>query len=352
MTEAEDRNGSGVPHRQVEMIQVSEDDAGMRLDRWLRRRRPGLTQGRAEKLLRTGQVRVDGRRAKSAQRLETGQTVRLPPESDAEDAVAQARKAGPGRAQAYRADPRDGAALRQMILHEDEMVLALAKPIGLAVQGGSGVKRHLDGMITALYGEDPDRRPKLVHRLDRDTSGVLLLAKTGKAARQLTAAFKGREARKVYWALVVGQPPEVEGRISAPLAKVPGPKGERMEVNLDIGDRAVTDFRMIDKALDRFTWLEMRPLTGRTHQLRVHCQQMGTPILGDGKYGGLDALEEAGDLTKRLYLHARGLVLPHPAGGWLRVAAPAPADYLKTLKYLGFAPGDAPDPFEDWTALP
>jgi 23S rRNA pseudouridine955/2504/2580 synthase len=324
----------------VEVITVGDDEDGSRLDRWFKRRWPALTHGRLEKLLRTGQVRVDGKRAKSNQRLDAGQEVRVPPLGDA--ATTPAPKAPPPPVASH-----EVKSLRQAILHQDKHVIVLNKEAGLAVQGGSGMTRHLDAMLDAL-ADAGGERPRLVHRLDKDTSGVLVLARTQDAARKLTAAFRSREAMKIYWALVVGLPPLDQGTIKGALAKANTGRGERMEINEEEGKRAVTDFRLIDQAAKTCAWLDLHPRTGRTHQLRVHCLEMGTPILGDGKYGGAGAFLEGMGLAKRLHLHARALRLPHPAGGTLSVIAPPPPHFTDSLKTLGFALSTAPDPFEGW----
>ncbi|WP_413203994.1 RluA family pseudouridine synthase [Rhodospirillum sp. A1_3_36] len=323
----------------VEVIAVTDDEEGSRLDRWFKRRWPTLTQGRLEKLLRTGQVRVDGKRAKSNQRLEVGQEVRVPPLGDAASEPAPKPDARPVPA-------HEAKALRDAILHQDRHVIVLNKEAGLAVQGGTGMTRHLDALLDSLA--ERGERPRLVHRLDKDTSGVLVLARTLEAARKLTEAFRSRDAMKIYWALVVGEPPLTEGTIKGALAKAATGRGERMEINEEEGKRAVTDFRVIDQAFRTCAWLDLRPRTGRTHQLRVHCLEMGTPILGDGKYGGADAYLEGTELSKSMHLHARALRIPHPGGGMLSVIAPPPRHFVDSLKTLGFSLSDALEPFEGW----
>ncbi|ABC23456.1 RluA family pseudouridine synthase [Rhodospirillum rubrum] len=325
----------------VETVAVTQDEDGSRLDRWFKRRYPALTHGRLEKLLRTGQIRVDGKRVKSGERLEAGQQVRVPPLGDE----------APSPSSSGHAVPRPAAegeirALRRAILHEDAHLIVINKEAGLAVQGGTGTPHHLDGMLESLA--DGGETPRLVHRLDKDTSGVLVLARTQAAARALTSAFRSREALKVYWAIVVGRPPMLQGTIKGALAKVAGGRGERMEINEEEGKRAVTDFRVVDQAAKACAWVELHPRTGRTHQLRVHCLEMGTPILGDGKYGGPGAFLEGTELPKRMHLHARALALPHPAGGVLEIIAPPPPHFVESLKTLGFALSDAPNPFEGW----
>lgn len=313
--------------RGVEHRTVTEQEAGLRLDRWFKRHFPGLSFGRLAKLLRNGQVRVDGRRAKAGQRLEAGQAVRLPP--------LQAEAAKPVPAEMPAA--AEAAALHRRVLYRDDWVIALDKPAGLAVQGGSGVRHHLDQMLDALRFGSAER-PRLVHRLDKDTSGVLLLARHPLAAQRLAAAFRGKDAEKLYWAAVVGVPRREEGRIAAPLAKLPSHAGERVRTD-EAGRSAVTLYRVLDKAGKRAAWLALRPLTGRTHQLRAHCALIGTPILGDGKYGGKGAFLSGRGLSRRLHLHARAIRLPHPSGrGELRVTAPLPEHMRDTWAFLGFDP--------------
>lgn len=324
----------------VTLTPVSDDDAGTRLDRWLKRQSPSLTQGRIEKLLRTGQIKVDQKKATSNQRLEAGQMVRVPPLGD------DPPPSTPRPPKAYQPTHEDRVALTAAILHQDDQVIVLNKEAGLAVQGGTGTQRHLDALLDLLAGDGD--RPRLVHRLDKDTSGVLVLARTLKAARTLTRAFHDRETQKIYWALVVGVPSLEQGTVTAPLAREETGRGERMAVD-DAGGRfAVTDFRLIDQAWKTASWLEMRPRTGRTHQLRIHALTLGTPILGDGKYGGQDAFLPGLGLPKRLHLHARALSIPHPNGGVLSIVAEPPPHFRESLSELGFAVADAPDPFAGW----
>lgn len=317
---------------------VGEDEADIRLDRWFRRHFPGLTQGAIQKLCRTGQVRVDGRRAETATRLAAGQTVRVPPLSDAP---------APTRRQTLELDAAARRDLEGLVLYRDDHLIVLNKPHGLPVQGGPGITRHLDAMLDALrFGAE---RPRLVHRLDRDTSGALVLARTPGVAAKLAAAFRGREVEKTYWAVVAGRPVPVEGRIDLPLRRVGGERGERTAPAAR-GDkdaaRAITDFRTLDHAAQKLAWLELQPLTGRTHQLRVHCVALGAPILGDVKYaepdqnGAGSAVVEG--LSPLLHLHARALRLPHPAGGTVSVEADLPPHMRETFQTLGFqapAPG-------------
>lgn len=321
----------------VEHIRVDAGEAELRLDRWFKRHFPELGHGRLEKLLRTGQVRLDGRRAKAGDRLEAGQEIRVPPLGDAE----------PQRHKAPRpkVSDEDAQNLRASVLYRDDDIIAIDKPAGLATQGGSKTTRHLDAMLDAL-ADKGDERPRLVHRLDRDTSGVLVLARTVSAAAWLGSLFRGRQVSKLYWALVVGDPERDEGRIDLALAKRRGPRGEQM-VGDAHGQAAVTDFKLIDRVGRQAAWLALRPLTGRTHQLRVHCAAMGTPIMGDGKYGGADAYLAGGGFSKALHLHARSLSLPKRGGGDLRLTAPLPAHMAETWRLFGFDPGYDDDPFAE-----
>lgn len=328
----------------VRTLTVAPDEAELRLDRWFRRHFPDLPHGQLERLLRKGQIRVDGARAKSNTRLQAGQAIRVPP------LPAAAAPDGEGAAQGPRAAarpapaprPADLAMLRDRILHMDADVIVVDKPAGLAVQGGSGQQRHLDAMLDGLRF-DLDERPRLVHRLDKDTSGVLVLARSAKAAAALTAAFRGRAAHKLYWAITAGVPKEPEGLIDLPLLKAGRPGGQRVQVDEDEGQAARTAFRVLDRAGRRAAWLRLEPLTGRTHQLRVHCAQIGAPILGDGKYGGA-AAHLPGMVGRRLHLHARRLVLPHPAGGTLDAVADPPPHMKETMALLGFQPDAVEDP--------
>jgi 23S rRNA pseudouridine955/2504/2580 synthase len=310
---------------QVQSVIVAEGDSEQRLDRWFKRRYPGLTHGRLEKLLRTGQIRVDGKRAQASLRLAAGQTIRIPPGVDA-----------PPPSDGGRAVPdADAKLVQSLVLHVDDDVIALNKPAGLAVQGGSGTPRHLDGMLDALRmgGE----RPRLVHRLDRDTSGVLLLARSTRIAARLGEAFRDKHAHKLYVGLVAGVPTPERGKIELALAKT-GDEHEIVAADED-GKRAATLYETLDVMLGRAALLALRPLTGRTHQLRVHCATgLGTPIVGDGKYGGL--AHGLGDgVAPGLHLHAASIALPHPSGrGTLEVAAPLPPHMRKTFAFFGFDP--------------
>jgi len=308
---------------------VPAHDADTRLDRWLRRYYPQLTQGALQKMLRTGQIRVDGKRAEANTRLLGGQEIRIPPMPEG-----QAPKALPKPV-----NERDAKDIQRLVIYRDDAVIALDKPHGLAVQGGPGIAKHIDGLLDALRF-DSEERPRLVHRLDRDTSGVLVLARTGAAAAKLAAAFRSRAAEKTYWAVVVGRPTGFEGRIDLALSKQGGPKGERVAEDKEECALAITFCRLVDSAQRRSSFVEITPRTGRTHQLRVHCTEgLKCPILGDGKYGGAGAFMEG--LPNMLHLHARALRLPHPDGGTLELAAPLPPHMDETFLFLGF---DRPKP--------
>jgi len=318
----------------VQTLSVDPDEAELRLDRWFRRHFPQIGHGRLEKLLRTGQLRVDGRRAKAGQRLEPGQRVRVPPLPDT---------APPPVERAAVADA-DIKLLRDAVLHMDEDVIVLNKPPGLPVQGGTGLDRHLDGMLDALTFDAPER-PRLVHRLDKDTSGVLLLGRSATAAARLAAAFRSRAARKCYWALVVGVPKPARGRIDAPLLKAPGEHRERMAVDEEEGRHAITWYRIVASALKKAAWLELEPRTGRTHQLRAHCALLGTPIQGDSLYGSGVAMLTGAGISRKLHLHARAIRLPHPRDGVLEATAPLPPHMESSFGTFGFDPDAAGPPF-------
>lgn len=310
----------------------------MRLDRWFKSHYPGLSFGALQKLLRSGQVRVDGGRVKSDTRLAKGQMVRIPP------MAADEKAGGDGKMTAHSIrNTGDGDALKKMTLFEDDKVLVINKPPGLSVQGGSNVPRHVDGMLEALRNKKGEK-PRLVHRLDRDTSGVLVIAKTRGAAQKLAEAFRARETKKTYWAIVRGAPPKIDGRISSWLVKEQTPDGDRMRV-ADHGekgaDHAVSNFRIIERIGPTMTWVELEPYTGRTHQLRVHTLQMGCPIIGDPKYFIEDHnWDFPGGVQKKLHLHARQLKIPHPSGGWINVTAPLPPHMVQTFNLLGLDEAD------------
>ena len=336
----------------MQTFEVGEDEEGMRLDRWFKRRMPALSLSHLNKIVRTGKVRIDGARVKTATRLIKGQSIFVPPLNlEALPVVA-----------ANSPSAEDLKALRAMILYEDRDLLALNKPHGLAVQGGSGTTHHIDGMLAAMPDEQ-GFRPVLVHRLDRDTSGVLLVARTRRIAADLGEIFRSRQARKIYWALVEGVPKPRQGKISLFLAKGPGVAGPAREGADTQGTRArdekmriaqhgeadarhsVTYYTVVDKIAPRLAWLSMKPVTGRTHQLRAHAEAIGHPIVGDPKYGQTsgkdprrsDPLRAIPDgVERKLQLLARRLILPHPRGGTLDVTAPLPAHMQSAFDLLGF----------------
>ncbi|SRR5579883_666950 len=334
----------------AQTFEVGEEEEGMRLDRWLKRRMPALALSHLYKIVRTGVVRVDGARAKEAMRLVKGQRIKVP-----------ALDLPPPVSRTTKVSDEDLRALREMILFEDRDLMVLNKPFGLAVQGGSGMKRHIDGMLEALRNERGER-PVLVHRLDRDTSGVLLIAKTRKMAAGLGEIFRSRQAKKIYWAVVEGVPKPAQGRISLYLAKGEG-MGETRTPRRDGEEAAkiekvriarhgeedarhsLTYYAVVDKAPPRLSWVSLRPVTGRTHQLRAHMEAIGHPIIGDPKYGArpgndprrTDPLRNIPEeIERKLHLMARRLVLPHPRGGMLDVTAPLPPHMQRTFDFFGF----------------
>ncbi|TNC65170.1 RluA family pseudouridine synthase [Rubellimicrobium roseum] len=339
----------------VQLLPVVEGEGDQRLDRWLRKRFPHLTQGAIEKMCRKGELRVDGGRVTSATRVVEGQIVRIPPLPDVDQPAPPPSRLAKG----------DEAMIQAAVMWKDEHIIALNKPPGLPSQGGSGQgERHVDGLSPALMFGYKDR-PKLVHRLDKDTSGVLLLARTDRVARALSEALRHRNVRKIYWAAVAGVPTPRAGTIKFGLVKEGGRGDEKMraihprEVEATPGaKRAVTQFMTVENAGGRLSWVAMQPVTGRTHQLRAHMAELGHPILGDGKYGG-SAQENlgdgwgagmGGDLSRKLHLHARTLIIEHPiTKAMLTLTAPLPPHMKATWDYLGWDQREAPlDPFEDF----
>ncbi len=314
---------------QVQSLEVSPAEDGMRLDRWFKVRFPQLGHGKLQKLLRTGQVRVDGGRAKANMRVETAQIVRVPPMDD-----------GPGWKPPAKAKKRiseeEAKDVQSWVVHQDDHLIVINKPPGLAAQGGSGTKKHVDGLLGALQF-DREERPRLVHRLDKDTSGVMLLARSRKAAAWYTEAFKSKEAQKLYWALVVGTPRPREGMITLPISKQLGAGGERMVVDHDEGKFAKTAYRILETAGQKVSWIAFQPVTGRTHQIRIHASEgLSACILGDGKYGGEEAEIDGLKNSKKMHLHARGIQVPNMAGGMLEIFAPPPVHFLESCRFLGF----------------
>jgi 23S rRNA pseudouridine955/2504/2580 synthase len=316
---------------QVRQFTVQKDDDGVRLDRWFKRHLPQVGFATISRWARTGQIRVDGKRADPADRLATGQVLRVPPGGDA-PATKPARQRKPlTEEQVARAEA--------MVISQDRAAIVLNKPPGLATQGGSGTFDHVDGLLDA-YAREGDPRPRLVHRLDKDTSGVLLVARTPGSAAFFSRRFSGRSARKIYWALVIGVPSIDDGLIELPLGKQPGSGGEKMMVDeSDNGQPARTRYRVLDRAGNRACWVELQPLTGRTHQLRVHMAAIGHPIVGDGKYGGAEAFL-SGSISRKMHLHARRLIIEHPDGDQIDVTADLPEHFANSLAQLGFDQAD------------
>ncbi|MEM0938019.1 MAG: RluA family pseudouridine synthase [Pseudomonadota bacterium] len=337
----------------VQMRAVAEDEGDQRLDRWFRRHFPQVPQARIEKMCRKGEIRVDGGRAKPATRLAAGQSVRVPPLPDT-------RLGDPERKRPALSDA-DAEMMRAAVLYRDDHLLALNKPPGLPSQGGSGQGgRHVDGLSEALRF-DADDKPRLVHRLDKDTSGVLLLARSRLAAAALTKAFRARDTRKIYWAACAGAPQPRMGTIRFGLVKAGGDREKMLCVHPDAVERsagakhATSDYAVIEGAGGRLSWVALVPVTGRTHQLRAHMAEIGHPILGDGKYGG-SRQENLGDgwgagaggaLSRKLHLHARSLSLTHPVtGARLALSAPLPEHMARTWEMFDWRPEDAAvDPF-------
>jgi 23S rRNA pseudouridine955/2504/2580 synthase len=312
----------------VQTVTVTGDETGMRLDRFFEARFPGLSYSHIQRIIRKGEVRVNGKRAQPKDRLQRGQAVRIPP------LKLDAPKPGGSATQ----EQKDRAFLKSITLYEDDDVLVLDKPMGLAVQGGSGTFRHIDGMLGALRDRS-GQQPRLVHRLDKDTSGCLLVAKTRFAASALAKNFRSRSARKIYWALVVGAPRPRQGRISTFLAKEERDEDSVMRIarhGEEGASHAVTYYAVVETAAQKLTWLSLKPVTGRTHQLRAHMDHIGHPIVGDPKYFNKENWELPGGLQNKLHLVARRIVIPHPRGGTIDATAPLPAHMQQSWNLLGF----------------
>jgi 23S rRNA pseudouridine955/2504/2580 synthase len=322
----------------VQTVTVTADESGMRVDRFFEGRFPGLSFSHIQRIIRKGEVRVNGKRTQPKARLETGQAVRIPP----------LKVEAPAPRDDAPAAQKDRAFLKSITLYEDDDLLVLNKPMGLAVQGGSGTTRHVDGMLGALRPAD-GQRPRLVHRLDKDTAGCLLVAKTRFAATALAKTFRSRSARKIYWALVVGVPKPAQGRISTYLAKQEIEEDSFMRIAKH-GEKdavhAVTYYAVVETAAHQLAWLSLKPVTGRTHQLRAHMAHIGHPIVGDPKYFNKENWQLPGGMQDRLHLLARRIAVPHPRGGVIDVSAPLPPHMQQSWNLLGF---DAKryDPIED-----
>ncbi len=303
---------------------IDADDDGIRLDRWFKRHRPDIPHALIARWTRTGAVRLDGAKVGPEERIATGQTLTSPASG-----AAPARGFAPRRA----LTPAEEELADSMVIMQDGAAILLNKPPGLATQGGTGTTMHVDLLLDAFATKGG--RPKLVHRLDKDTSGVLLVARTAGAAARFSRSFAGRTARKIYWAIITGVPSINHGMIDLPLAKQPGTGGEKMHVDEETGQSARTRYRVIERAGNAAAWVELQPLTGRTHQLRAHMAAIGHPIVGDGKYGGKLAFL-TGSVSRKMHLHARYLKIDHPVGGVLEATAELPAHFSESLESLGF----------------
>lgn len=311
----------------VRMIEIAAADDGLRLDRWFRQHFPQIKQGQLQKMLRKGQVRVDGAKAETKTRLTPGQSVRVPPLYSEATAIAKAEAAGADREE-----------VRSYVVYEDDDMFAINKPFGLPVQGGSKITRHLDGMLDGLARNG--ERPKLVHRLDKDTGGLMLLAKSRLSAKRLTEAFAGHEIVKDYWALTAGVPHPLSGLIDMPVEKVGDESGEKMSASAH-GKKALTDYQVVESA-HKAAFVALRPLTGRTHQLRVHMKEVGTPIVGDGKYGGADSRIEG--VSAKMHLFCRSMTVPREGRSPLVLSAPLTGHMAASWALFGFEH----DPLLEW----
>lgn len=313
----------------MQTVTVTPDENDMRVDRFFEARFPGLSFSHIQRIIRKGQVRVNGKRTEPKSRLEAGQSVRIPPLS----------LVAPTPRDDAPAAMKDRAFLRSITLFEDDDVMVLNKPAGLAVQGGSGTTRHLDGMLGALQGQHKDaQRPRLVHRLDKDTAGCLLIAKSRFAAAALAKTFRSRSARKFYWALVAGVPKPPQGRISTYLAKQEVEEDSFMRIAKH-GEKdamhAVTYYAVVETSAQSLAWISLKPVTGRTHQLRAHMAHIHNPIVGDPKYFNIENWHLPGGMQDKLHLLARRIVVPHPRGGTIDATAPLPEHMQQTWNLLG-----------------
>ncbi len=320
---------------EVKLITVAKQDDAIRLDRWFARHYPALKNGQLQRLIRGKNIRVNQAKTTADYRLKEGDIIRIPPLTvgEKDNLPRDLSKA-------------DIEFMQSLVIYKDENVIVLNKPAGISVQGGSKTERHIDGMLDALrFGKS--EKPHLVHRLDKDTSGVLVIGRTANDASKLAECFKSRKAQKIYWAVVVGKPKLLSGKIDAPLSKLGNVRGgEQMKVDFDNGQRAQTLYRVIDSLSRKVSWLEMAPLTGRTHQLRVHCTTLNTPIIGDVKYGGERAVSLGLSNEKKMHLHARAIQMPHPVKGMLNIAAELPKHMKETFDFLGFDETDSVNPFD------
>ena len=324
----------------VQTVVVTADENNMRVDRFLEARFPGLSFSHIQRIVRKGELRVNGKRADSKDRIEEGQSIRIPP------LKLDAPKAAPGSLS--EAATKTLHALKDMILYEDADVMVLNKPAGLAVQGGSGITRNVDDMLEVMR-DAKGQKPRLVHRLDKETAGCLLIAKTRFAATALTGSFRHRSARKIYWALVAGVPKPKQGRISTYLAKEESEDDTIMRIAAH-GDEgashAVTYYAVVETSAQKLAWVSLKPVTGRTHQLRAHMAHIDHAIVGDPKYFNKENWQLPGGLQKRLHLLARRIVIPHPRGGVIDATAPLPPHMLQSWNLLGLE-ADRFDPIEN-----
>lgn len=321
----------------VRHLMIPKDDDGQRLDRWLKKNVPEMSFVMAQKMIRTGQIRVDGKRVKPDARLVAGQEVRLPPMDEK----------SPHTDKYYLRD-EDAEMIRRAVIYDDGDILAINKPPGIATQGGMNISRHIDGMMEALTGED-GIKPRLVHRLDKDTSGVLLIARSAEMARRLGKMFSGRDMKKIYWAITSPVPKDPRGEIKAPIIKrTSGPDKDKMVVDQKEGQRAYTNYEVMEVAGKQAAFVAFMPKTGRTHQIRVHAAHIGCPLLGDEKYGMKAAIEGPG-IPQRLHLHARSLEFKHPVSGKkLKLIAPLPDDLSRSWDALGFQKKPDHEPFMEF----
>lgn len=309
----------------VQILTVDEGDDGSRLDRWFKRKFPHIPHGRVEKYLRTGQLRVEGKRVKGKARLEAGQSVRVPP-------LPEPGEKRPPR----RMSDADINFMKSIVIYEDNDLIALNKPAGLAVQGGTNTTRHIDGMLPALaYKGTP---PRLIHRLDKDTSGVLVVAKNAKSAAWLAKAFQNRTTQKIYWGITHGVPHPRSGEVKGYVAKGEGFDGREVMVAVRHGTHgakhARTLYQVAESAGNKAAWVVMQPLSGRKHQLRLHMHLLETPLVHDPKY--TSEREQVGGLSEQLHLHAKSLILPHPDGHTIELHASLPAHMKNAFDLFGF----------------